>query len=66
MAKIITAQELLDALTTWHSCKSDRYHDNSQCTSGNDIEPENYRSGHGQQTPLWTVYALSAVRITCS
>jgi len=31
----------------WHSIKEDVYHDNTKCTEGNNIEPENYREGTG-------------------
>ena len=31
----------------WHSIKSDRYHDNTDCNTGNNIERENIRSGTG-------------------
>ena len=50
MAKqnIITAQKLLDMIA-WHSVRSHCYHTSSQCTSGDDIEPENYRSGTGNK-----------------
>jgi hypothetical protein len=31
----------------WHSVKADVYHDNKDCTTGNNIEPENRRAGTG-------------------
>ena len=31
----------------WHSVKQSVYHDNTKCTEGNNIEPENKRSGTG-------------------
>ena len=31
----------------WHSIKSDRHHNNSECTTGNNIESENRRDGTG-------------------
>ena len=31
----------------WNSSKSDVYHKNMQCMSGNNIEDENYRDGDG-------------------
>jgi len=31
----------------WHSIKSDRHHDNTDCNTGNNIEKENIRSGTG-------------------
>ena len=43
---IMRAQSL-DAHRAWHSTKSDVYHIRYDCTSGDDIEPENYRVGTG-------------------
>lgn len=31
----------------WHSIKSNRYHDDTRCNTGNNIESENRRSGTG-------------------
>ena len=31
----------------WHSVKSDVYHDDTDCNTGNNIERENLRSGTG-------------------
>lgn len=31
----------------WHSVKQNVHHDNTNCTEGNNIEPENRRSGTG-------------------
>jgi len=31
----------------WHSVKEDVHHDNTDCTEGNNIEPENRREGTG-------------------
>lgn len=31
----------------WHSVKSDVYHDNTNCNTGNNIERENRREGTG-------------------
>jgi hypothetical protein len=31
----------------WHSIKSNRYHDNTNCNTGNNIERENWQSGTG-------------------
>jgi len=31
----------------WHSIKQVKYHDNTTCTEGNNIEPENRREGTG-------------------
>ena len=31
----------------WHSIKSDVYHDNTECNTGNNIEIENRKSGTG-------------------
>jgi hypothetical protein len=33
--------------TAWYSEEGDVYHNNRNCTTGNNIEPENYRSGTG-------------------
>ena len=34
----------------WHSIKSNVYHDNSDCNTGNNIERENYQQGNGGKT----------------
>jgi hypothetical protein len=34
---------------SWHSVEGDVYHNNRNCTTGNNIETENYRSGTGGQ-----------------
>ena len=31
----------------WHSVKEQVHHDNTKCTEGNNIEPQNRRSGTG-------------------
>jgi hypothetical protein len=31
----------------WHSIKQSVHHDNTECNTGNNIEPENYRHGTG-------------------
>lgn len=31
----------------WHSVKQSVYHNNSECNTGNNIEPENLRAGTG-------------------
>jgi hypothetical protein len=31
----------------WHSIKQPHHHNNTACTEGNNIEPENYRTGTG-------------------
>jgi len=31
----------------WHSIKQAKYHDNTECTEGNNIERENRREGTG-------------------
>ena len=31
----------------WHSVKQFVHHDNTNCNTGNNIEPENWRSGTG-------------------
>ncbi|GGF62083.1 hypothetical protein SAMN05216376_106183 [Mameliella alba] len=33
--------------TPWHSIKSNVYHDDTDCNTGNNIERENLRSGTG-------------------
>lgn len=33
--------------TPWHSIKQQVHHDNTACTTGNNIERENIRSGTG-------------------
>ena len=33
--------------TPWHSIKQPVYHDDDECTEGNNIEPENLRAGDG-------------------
>jgi len=35
----------------WHSIKSDVYHDNTECNTGNNIEIENRQSGTGGKSP---------------
>lgn len=37
-------------VAAWHSVKSDRYHNNTNCNTGNNIERENRRSGTGGKT----------------
>lgn len=32
---------------TFHSVKQDKHHNNTSCTEGNNIEPENWRAGTG-------------------
>lgn len=34
-------------IAPWNSVKEDVYHDNTTCTEGNNIEPENKRAGTG-------------------
>ncbi len=34
----------------WHSIKSNVHHDDTDCTTGNNIEPENRREGTGGKT----------------
>lgn len=34
-------------VSPWHSTKSDKYHNNTNCNTGNNIEVENKRSGTG-------------------
>jgi hypothetical protein len=31
----------------WHSINADTYHDNTQCTTGNNIDPDSIRQGTG-------------------
>ena len=33
----------------WHSTKSDVYHNNTECNTGNNIEKENRESGTGNK-----------------
>lgn len=33
----------------WHSARSFVYHLNNECTTGNNIEPENYKKGKGKE-----------------
>lgn len=33
--------------SSWHSVKEDVYHNNTECTEGNNIESENIRQGDG-------------------
>ena len=33
----------------WHSVKADVYHDNPNCMTGSNIEPENVRQGTGDK-----------------
>lgn len=35
----------------WHSIKQDVYHDNTACSTGNNIEKENVREGKGGKIP---------------
>jgi hypothetical protein len=34
----------------WNSIKQSVYHDNTDCTEGNNIETENYREGTGEKS----------------
>lgn len=33
----------------WHSAKTNRHHNNTNCNTGNNIERENWRSGTGNK-----------------
>ena len=49
--RIITAREILHAVYgAWHSRKSGVYHIDPDCTVGNNIEQENWQSGHGNRS----------------
>jgi hypothetical protein len=34
-------------VSPWHSIKENRYHNNTNCNTGNNIEKENLRQGDG-------------------
>lgn len=36
-------------VSPWYAVKSDVYHNNTDCTEGNNIEPENKRAGNGNK-----------------
>ena len=47
-AELVSAQETVMAQTSpWHSTKQTVHHDNTACKTGNNIEPENKRTGTG-------------------
>lgn len=35
--------------SAWHSVKTNRHHNNTNCNTGNNIERENWRSGTGNK-----------------
>lgn len=38
---------IMSKTNPWHSIKQQKHHNNTKCTEGNNIEPENRRSGTG-------------------
>ena len=44
---IFKGEYVMPKTNPWHSVKQDVYHNNTECTEGNNIEPENRREGDG-------------------
>ena len=47
-------------VSSWHADGSDVYHDCTNCTEGNNIEPENRRSGTGGNRRCLTCSGLGS------
>ena len=37
-------------IAPWHSIKEDKYHNNDECTEGNNIETKYWKKGKGKST----------------